>query len=180
MRRHPPHFAATLLLILGVACEPDLPTASRMTASSAASSDRSPSVRFRLVLTGNANPDFSQGPCNVTNTESGTGIAEHMGKVTWSSTEVANFCVDPSDPATALVTGTMIVTAANGDLVTQSYTTTVNADFGAGTLTATGNYVVTGGTGRFTGATGGGTVDVTGSLAPPFGVSGTFAGTIAY
>ena len=107
-------------------------------------------------------------------------FAEHMGKVTWSSTEVANFCVDPSDPATALVTGTMIVTAANGDLVTQSYTTTVNADFGAGTLTATGNYVVTGGTGRFTGATGGGTVDVTGSLAPPFGVSGTFAGTIAY
>jgi len=57
--------------------------------------------------------------------------------------------------------------------VTQSYTTTVNADFGAGTLPVTGNYVVASGTGRFTGAAGGGGVDVTGSLAPPCGVSGT-------
>ena len=180
MRRHHLHVAAALLLVAGAACEPALPTESPMTASSAARADRSPSVPFRLELTGNANPDFSQGPCNVTNTESGTGTAEHMGKVTWSSTEVANFCVDPSNPATAAVTGTMVITAANGDQVTQSYLTTVNADFGAGTLTATGTYQVTGGTGRFSGATGGGTVDVSGSLAPPFGVSGTFAGEIAY
>ncbi len=180
MRRHPLHAAAVLLLIAGAACEPVLPTESPLSPASTARADRSPSVPFRLELTGNANPDFSQGPCNVTNTESGTGTAEHMGKVSWSSTEVANFCVDPANPATALVTGTMVIIAANGDQVTQSYTTTVNADFSAGTLKATGNYVVAGGTGRFAGATGGGTVDVNGSLAPPFGVSGTFAGEIAY
>lgn len=180
MRRHQLHFAAALLLIAGTACDRALPTESRLTAASSVRADRSPSVPFRLELTGNANPDFSQGPCNVTNTETGTGVAEHMGRVSWSSTEVANFCVDPNNPATALVTGTMVITAANGDQVTQSYTTTVNADFGAGTLTAAGTYQVTGGTGRFSGATGGGTADVTGSLAPPFGVSGTFAGRIAY
>lgn len=179
MRRYHLHVVAAVLLVAAAACEPTSTTTSPLTPRSARA-DQSPSVPFRLELTGNANPDFSQGPCNVTNTETGTGTAEHMGKVTWSSTEVANFCVDPSNPTTAAVTGTMVITAANGDQVTQSYTTTVNADFGAGTLTATGSYQVTGGTGRFAGATGGGTVNVSGSLAPPFGVSGTFAGGIAY
>jgi len=100
--------------------------------------------------------------------------------VSWTSNEVANFCVDPSDPSLAAVTGTIVITAANGDQLTESYTSTVHADFAAGTLTATGDYQVAGGTGRFAGATGSGTLNVSGSLAPPFAVSGTYTGSIAY
>ena len=73
---------------------------------------------FRLTAEGNANPDFSQGPCNVLNTESGTGVALHLGKVTWTATEVADFCVDPANPGLATVSGQLVVTAANGDQLT--------------------------------------------------------------
>jgi hypothetical protein len=135
---------------------------------------------FMFILTGNANPDFSQGPCHVTNLESGTGIALHMGQVTWSSEEVANFCVDPDDPGRAEVTGAFVITAANGDRLTGSYLSVVAADFAAGTLTAQGDYMITGGTGRFAGATGGGTLSVAGGLAEPFELEGAFVGTIVY
>jgi hypothetical protein len=135
---------------------------------------------FRATLEGNANPDFSQGPCNVSNTESGTGHALHLGKVTWSSTEVVNFCVDPEDPTLAAVSGQMVIIAANGDHLTLSYSTTVRADFSAGTLTASGTFTITGGTGRFADATGGGTLTATGSLVPPFEIAGTLAGEVSY
>jgi hypothetical protein len=150
------NFAVAVLLVAAAGCERALPTESRAAAGSAASADRAPSVPFRLDLTGNANPDFSQGPCDVANVESGTGEAEHLGRVTWTSHETATFCVDPTNPSLASVTGTMVIIAANGDQLTQTYTTTVTADFTAGTLTATGTYVVAGGTGRFADATGGG------------------------
>lgn len=169
-----------LLLVAVTGCESVALTESPLSASSTRRADASPTVPFRLVLSGNANPDFSNGPCDVVNSESGTGVAEHLGLVSWTSNEVANFCVDPNDPSQAAVTGTIVITAANGDQLTESYTSTVHADFAAGTLTAAGDYQVTGGTGRFAGATGRGTLDVNGSLAPPFGVSGTYAGTIAY
>jgi len=180
MARRQLNIAVAVLLIAAAGCERASPTESRLAASAAASLDRSPDVPFRLVLSGNANPDFSQGPCNVVNVESGTGVAEHLGNVTWASREVANFCVDPNNPSIASVSGTMVITAANGDQLVQTYTTTVNADFNAGTLVATGAYVVAGGTGRFSDATGGGAVNVSGSLAAPFGVSGTYTGSIAY
>lgn len=167
---------AALLLVAGC----DRGTTLTAPGPGGAQFSRAPSRPFRFELTGNANPDFSQGPCNVPNTESGTGQATHLGRVTWSTSEVANFCVDPNDPSRGAVTGTLVITAANGDQLTASYQTTLSVDFASGTLTATGPFVVTGGTGRFAGATGGGTATASGSLAPPFGVTGTFVGTIAY
>lgn len=148
--------------------EPDAPAGSEI------------SRPFSLELVGNAAPDFSQGPCDVVNIESGTGIALHMGEVTWSSRELVDFCVDPADPQRAAVVGDLVVTAANGEILTGSYRATVRADFVAGTLVAEGEYAFTGGTGRFEGATGTGSLRVSGSLAPPFEVAGRFTGTIGY
>lgn len=140
----------------------------------------SPARPFRLTAEGNANPDFSQGPCNVLNTESGTGVALHLGKVTWTATEVANFCVEPANPGFATASGQLVVTAANGDQLTASGLSTVRADFAGSTLTITGTFTITGGTGRFAGATGGGTITGSGSLLAPFEVAVIFEGQISY
>jgi hypothetical protein len=140
----------------------------------------SPARPFRLTAEGNANPDFSQGPCNVLNTESGTGVALHLGKVTWTATEVASFCVDPANPGLGTASAQLVVTAANGDQLTASGRSTVQVDVAGGTLTITGRFTITGGTGRFAGASGGGTVTGGGSLLPPFAVATTFEGQISY
>lgn len=164
-----------LLLLLG--CEP---SATPLLGPSSAHLQQAVARPFRFTLTGNADPDFSQGPCNVVNTESGTGVAQHLGRVTWASEEVVNFCVDPQDPSRAEVTGALVITAANGDQLRGTYLSIVDADFGAGTLTAQGEFVITGGTGRFSGASGSGSISVAGSLLPPFEVEGTFIGELVY
>lgn len=165
----------SLLLLFG--CEP---SASSLLGPGSVNFQQVIARPFRFTLTGNANPDFSQGPCNVVNVETGTGVAQHLGRVTWVSEEIANFCIDPNDPSLAEVTGALVITAANGDQLTGTYTTLVDADFGAGILTANGDFVITGGTGRFTDASGSGTISVTGSLLPPFAVEGMFLGEIIY
>ena len=170
-----PTLALAAVLVITGCDRPAMPTAP--SAVHLATSQVRP---FRLTVEGNANPDFSQGPCNVVNTEAGTGKALHLGKVTWTSSEVANFCVDPSNPGKAAVTGTMVVTAANGDQLTISYQSTVQGDFAAGTLTVTGTWTITGGTGRFSDASGSGTLTAAGSLAPPFDIAGEFVGGITY
>jgi hypothetical protein len=70
------------------------------------------------------------------------------------------------------------LTAANGDEVFLRYLFPAN-DNGAGKYTLSGEYVVTGGTGRFSGATGKGTYSAEGtySLLPGI-VSGKFAGSL--
>ncbi len=50
----------------------------------------------------------------------------------------------------------------------------------AGTITFSGQWEITAGTGRFAGATGEGTLSGEGSLVPPFGVIASFVGNISY
>ena len=182
MRGHGAHLiwmSAAIGITLITACDGSDPTAAPLFEPIPA--QLSAATRPLVVaITGHANPDFSLGPCNVVNEEAGTGIGQHLGALSWSSEEVANFCVDPNDPERAEVTGAFTMTASNGDLISGTYVTVVLADFAAGTLTADGEFVITGGTGRFAEASGSGAVHVTGSLLPPFDVAGTFVGTIAY
>lgn len=172
------------LVVAGItlitACDGSDPTAAPLFEPMPAQPSAATSQPFVVVITGHANPDFSQGPCNVVNEEVGIGIGQHLGAMSWVSEEIANFCVDPNDPQRAEVTGAFTMTAANGDRITGTYVTDVLADFAAGTLTADGEFVIAGGTGRFAEASGSGAVRVTGSLLPPFDVAGTFAGTITY
>jgi hypothetical protein len=101
----------------------------------------------------------------------GTGNATHLGQFAWDSTLVGNL-------ATGEATGTYQFTAANGDMLFADFT-------GLGTPTATPGVLsivdtanITGGTGRFAGATGIFTVnhlfDMTTSTT-----FGSFEGTIS-
>jgi hypothetical protein len=76
----------------------------------------------------------------------GMGRASHLGRYTWASTECFNF--------TTLVTvdGRFTLTAANGDALTGTYSG--GATVVGGIATFEDQAVVTGGTGRFAGASG--------------------------
>lgn len=132
---------------------------------------------FGATLEGHANPVPTSDPCVLTNTEGGTGRAVHMGAIAWASSETVNFC---SNPDGADVQGSFIMTAANGDQLFGQYTTLAHPDVVTGVITFSGQWTITGGTGRFEHATGDGTLTGEGSLAPPFGVMASFVGTVSY
>ena len=183
MRGHGAHWiraCAVIGITLITACDGTDPTAAPLFEPMPAQLSSAATRPLVVAIEGHANPDFSLGPCHVVNKESGTGIGQHLGTLSWVSEEVANFCVDPNDPQRAEVTGAFAMTASNGDQVSGTYVTVVHADFAAGTLSAHGEFILTGGTGRFAAASGSGAVNVTGSLLPPFDVAGTFEGTITY
>ena len=106
----------------------------------------------------------------------GTGQGTGMGK---ASIEV--FAEgDITLPFPALVTSTAIFTAANGDKIFETgegYLQEPAPD--AVVLHLTGKGTITGGTGRFAGATGNVTVDVSQNMLDPKGTV-TFTGTICY
>ena len=98
----------------------------------------------------------------------GEGTASRLGRFT----VVADFTLNL---ATASGGGTVTYTAANGDLLTG--TTTGRAVLAAGIATVTETVTITGGTGRFAGATG--TINGVRRLVQATGVSsGTFDGTV--
>jgi hypothetical protein len=103
-------------------------------------------------------------------TRDGTGTATHLGKFTEHITLQVNI-------PTGHATGAATFTAANGDTLTatvdgQSTPTTI-----PGVLSIVEVYTITGGTGRFSDATGSFTLNAT--LDQATGVSsGTFSGTI--
>lgn len=164
MTNHTRRFAlvASLLLILG------------LTTGVGAAAHLRP---FAVTLDGNANPAFQPDGCTIINDEQGTGHASHMGTIEWQSHEVVDICTNPDG---ADVVGQIVLTAANGDQVTGTYQTLAYLDFVAGQVRALGTFQITGGTGRFAGASGTGVISAVGSLAPPFEVLGAMAGEIAY
>ena len=134
-------------------------------------------VPFSATVVGHANPTPTADPCVFNNTEGGSGTAVHMGAIAWASAETVNFCTNSQG---ADVAGEFVFTAANGDQLTGTYVTLAHPDFAAGEITFSGEWTVTAGTGRFAAASGEGTLSGQGSLAPPFDVSATFVGAIAY
>jgi len=78
--------------------------------------------------------------------ESGKGFSSHMG----AGELMTTYCIDP---ATGEMEGTLVVTAANGDTIITEFTgqsTYITSENGTFILDET----ITGGTGRFSGATG--------------------------
>jgi hypothetical protein len=132
---------------------------------------------FKVTLIGNANPMPTADPCVLDNNEAGTGHATHMGNITFATHETVNMCTNPDG---ADVDGTFLLTAANGDTVFGTYHTLAHLDFGTNQVSAFGQFTITGGTGRFEGASGDGTIGADGSLLPPFEVLGGQVGRISY
>jgi hypothetical protein len=123
---------------------------------------------------------FTAAPCGTLSrciTAVGTGQAEHLGEITEHATVVVD--TNPADirNGCAPETRTTVLTAANGDLVTL-YGTGWSC---AATSDAHDNYTITGGTGRFQGASGSGNeYNVHSFTGPGVGVATvTYDGTIS-
>lgn len=130
---------------------------------------------FAVVLEGNANPMPTEDPCTLLNTETAVGRALDIGRITWESRELVYVCSDPAE-----VEGEFVITAANGDRIVGVYETRARLDFTTNEVTAFGFFKITGGSGRFEGARGGGVITAEGSLLPPFEVTGNLFGRISY
>jgi len=79
----------------------------------------------------------------------GGGVVSHMG----ATTDVQSHCFNFQSGA--VTEGTYTFTAANGDTISGGYTAELSPT-APGVFAIDGQFTITGGTGRFTGATGGG------------------------
>jgi hypothetical protein len=132
-----PRFAAVLLLVVAGAVAPGLAA----------------DVPFKGVFSGHAIsavPTDDPGVLLITTV--GGGHATHLGKFTMVSPHLAVL-------VTLEVEGTQNFTAANGDMLTASFTGQFSVIAG-GFLAASIDCTITGGTGRFAGAGGGYTFDI--------------------
>src|SRR5262249_38418857 len=97
------------------------------------------------------------------------------GKATWANGE----CVDvASVPGTFVVAGSVTLTSAPGDELVVSYSVTTPPPDASGSIHPRGTYTITGGTGRFDGATGRGFVVDEGNVVPGTVQTAIFVGTI--
>ncbi|MDQ6763590.1 MAG: hypothetical protein M3015_13300 [Bacteroidota bacterium] len=99
----------------------------------------------------------------------GTGKGTPIGKST--------FILQENDANFPLLTGTATITAENGDEIYSTHTGSVVGPDSTGVLLITENNIITGGTGRFAGATGSFIAHGIASINVPTG-SATFDGTI--
>jgi hypothetical protein len=140
-------------------------------------------VPFRANLTVQEQivPDASC-PSGFSGTLTGSGTATHLGAVAIN----APHCAMPTrGGSVAISRGEITFTAANGDTLTADFMGTISPfPDDLETNTFVGNFVITGGTGRFANAEGNGLLSGTlsGSLAPPRFYSGsiTAEGRISY
>lgn len=137
-------------------------------------------VPFRAVVA----ETFTAGPCppipSLCVTSTGSGQAAHLGNVRESTVTVLDLASKPG-PGCATdghaETRATTLFAANGDQITL-VGTGYSCPTGPTTLTAVDSYVVTGGTGRFSGASGSGTITGTIDLANGTAVD-TFSGVLS-
>ena len=104
------------------------------------------------------------------------GSPIHRG--TTSGLQSAASTPPPCTAGSSQASGTTTIVAANGDNLYTSFTARVcesQSTSNSGTYTLTGTFTITGGTGKFAGATGGGTTNSTLTLyATPQGSQGPF------
>ena len=93
------------------------------------------------------------------------------------SFEIVELCANPDG---AEITGGFTLTGANGDQVFGTYDTLGHLDFANNEVTFAGQFTITGGTGQFEGASGGGSIEGFGTLSPPFDVFAQMNGRVMY
>jgi hypothetical protein len=92
-------------------------------------------------------------PCILVGEISGTGQATQLGKVTVVSSD----CINPlSQTLFSFASNQLVLTSANGDQIFALYSGTLTTEGGVGVIT--GGYQIAGGTGRYSQATGAGSV----------------------
>ena len=93
-------------------------------------------------------------PCVMVGDISGTGQATHLGKVTLASHDCINLITPPT--AFAFSSDQLILTAANGEQIFATYSGGFKIEGAVGVIS--GAYQIVGGTGKFSEASGAGTV----------------------
>jgi hypothetical protein len=118
-------------------------------------------VPFKATFTGSSTsgPGF---PCAALRSDIvGGGHATHLGKFT----TVQHHCFDPADPTLAFTEGFYTFTGANGDTIFGTYHGHLVPIIAPSVFAIVGEFTIEGGTGRFVGATGGGTASGTLNVA---------------
>lgn len=128
---------------------------------------------FHAVINATATPQFAG--CSLTNDETGSGLAIHLGKITWTSHETGTVvpCPPSSSTANVDITGEFTIGAANGDEIQGEYHTQVTLDLTTGDVSILGRYTFHSGSGRFSNVSGSGIIAGNGST-----VAGEAAGTM--
>ncbi len=135
-----------------------------------------PTTPFRSDFTAQASFAETPLPGVLTVTTSGVGHATHLGKITLSTTETLDFVTSPG--SLVIRDGRLVMVAANGDELHWTYEGTGSLPDEDGDSSLTGTFVITGGTGRFSDATGSGTFQGAGN-AVTGAASLSYRGTIA-
>ena len=117
-------------------------------------------VPFKATFTGSSTSGPG-GPCAALRSDiAGGGHATHLGNFT----TVQHHCFDPADPTGAFTEGFYTFTGANGDTIFGTYHGNL-VPFAPPVFAIVGEFTIEGGTGRFVGATGGGTASGTLNVA---------------
>ena len=116
-------------------------------------------VPFHASIQYTPTPDTAPCVAGVRLKAVGSGIATHLGRID----EVQYACIPYTDPLS--FTGEYIITGANGDTIYGTYAGHFVPIPGSDELRPDATWTIDGGTGRFTGATGGGPVSGHGTLA---------------
>ena len=168
--RKPTALAVLSLLLLGLAFQVSQPRAA------AAASEAPPALPFHARYHGTFTETFGAGP-GGTNVLAfgGTGIASLLGASTAAGQSLLQ--PEPTNPLCATVVDNHVtLMAANGDEVFMQNTALDCFDPATRTISGTGTYTISGGTGRFDGASGTGTVSVRAQVTSQVSTvaSGTF------
>jgi hypothetical protein len=118
-------------------------------------------VPFKATFTGSSTsgPGF---PCAALRSDIvGGGHATHLGNFT----TVQHHCFDLADPTLAFTEGFYTFTGANGDTIFGTYHGHLVPIIAPSVFAIVGEFTIEGGTGRFVGATGGGTASGTLNVA---------------
>ena len=138
----------------------------------AASVPISGTVTYTDTIT--ANPDNTS--CPLTGMSIGTGTVSHLGRAAFVSTD----CLTFDGLNYTIHNGTFTLTAANGDTITGTFTGTFSpSGRGAVYVMQGGDLTITGGSGRFKNASGGGPLQASEDLITHQGTT-TLAGRISY
>jgi hypothetical protein len=113
-------------------------------------------VNFRAVIAETQTVALCPPAPSICVTITGSGEATHLGHFQESALAVGNLASNPA-PGCHTETRNTTLTAANGDQI-MLYSTGVSCSTGPTTGTASDTYQVVGGTGRFSGAGGSGTM----------------------
>ena len=133
---------------------------------------------FHAVFHGQANP-VPTGECTFSNTETGSGVALHLGTWTWSDRESVEFVSCPPPGTGITVSGQFVMVAANGDEIDGTFETAGTLDPVQG-VAVQGSYSFVSGTGRFVNVSGSGAITAHGAPPPSFDFVASMDGVISY